>query len=149
MTATGHAIIGTVLAAQITNPIVGIPVAILSHLAADAFPHWDAGTHIATKSRRDLWIHSIIDVVISLIIPFFLMYFLAPQTNLIYVYSMVIAAQLFDWGMAPYIYLHQKYPPFSWSYFIQLPFDNKLDKPWGIIWQAAVLLLLIVWAKIF
>jgi len=34
MTATGHAIIGTVIAAKIGNPYLAIPLAIVSHLAA-------------------------------------------------------------------------------------------------------------------
>lgn len=149
MTGTGHAIIGTVLAAQFSNPVIGIPVAILSHLAADAFPHWDTGTNMKKKSRQALWIQSLLDVGISMIVPFFLIQYIAPETNLVYLYTMVIAAQLFDWGAFPYVFLYQKYPPFTWSYNIQLPFDNRLDKPWGIILQALALLLLIAWAKLF
>lgn len=148
MTATGHAIIGTVIAAKIGNPYLAIPIAMFSHLAADAFPHWDTGTNQKKKSNAALWRDSVIDVTISFIIPYFLITFLNPQTNLIYVYSMVISAQFFDWITAPYVFLKWKFFPFDIPYKLQIPFDNKLDKPWGIITQIAALLVLIVYAKI-
>lgn len=52
MTATGHAVIGTVIAATISNPFVAIPLAFVSHLAADSFPHWDSGTHEKEKTKK-------------------------------------------------------------------------------------------------
>lgn len=149
MTATGHAIIGTVLAAQISNPFLGIPIAILSHFAADAYPHWDTGTNMKKKSFHALWIHSLIDLGLSFIIPVLLIQYVAPQTNLSYVYIMVISAQLFDWLTAPYVFLKWKFFPFDIPYKMQLPFDNRMDKPWGIVWQVAALLVLIAWAKIY
>ena len=54
MTATGHAIIGTVIAVKIGNPALAVPLAIASHIAADAFPHWDEGTNSKKKVRKDL-----------------------------------------------------------------------------------------------
>lgn len=65
MTATGHAIMGTALAAAIPNPYLGIPIAILSHIACDAFPHWDTGTNMPMnnpKSKKNA--HAIYDPII-------------------------------------------------------------------------------------
>ncbi|MBI2012734.1 hypothetical protein HYS90_02270, partial [Candidatus Curtissbacteria bacterium] len=50
MTATAHALIGASIAAKITNPYLGIPLAIISHFVADLIPHWDAGTNHREKS---------------------------------------------------------------------------------------------------
>lgn len=39
MTATAHAIIGTVIAAKVGNPVLAVPIALASHIIADAIPH--------------------------------------------------------------------------------------------------------------
>ncbi|CAN5133418.1 hypothetical protein BH11PAT1_BH11PAT1_3870 [soil metagenome] len=149
MTATGHAVIGTVLASQITNPYIGIPVAILSHLAADSFPHWDTGTNYKKKPFHIFWIQSLIDLGASFVLPFFLISYLSPQPNLFYLYTMVISAQLLDWLAVPYVFLKLRFPPFSWLNNIQKPFDNRLDQPWGVILQVTILLVMIGYAKVF
>lgn len=148
MTATGHAVIGVVIASKIGNPYIAIPVAILSHIAADAFPHWDTGTNRKKKSRLRFWIDSLIDLSVSLLLPLFLGPFLNPSTSLPYIYLIVISAQLLDWLTVPYLFLKINFQPFAWMQRFQLSFDNRLDKPWGIITQAAVLLILIIFAKI-
>jgi len=143
MTATGHAIIGTSLAAIIPNPFIGIPVAILSHVFADAFPHWDTGTNMKKKSKTEFVIGSFIDLGLSFFLPFILSVYFFPQTSLLYIYSMVIAAQGFDWASAPYLFLDWKFPPFSWAISLQRTFDNKLDKPRGLIYQIIALLCIV------
>lgn len=139
MTATGHAIIGTSLAAIIPNPLIGIPLAILSHIFADAFPHWDTGTNMKKKSKLEFVIGSFIDLGISFFVPFILAVYLFPQTSLLYVYIMVIAAQGLDWASAPSVFLGWKFAPITWSNAIQKMFDNRLDKPKGIIYQVVAL----------
>lgn len=147
MTATGHAIIGTIIAAKISNPVLAIPIALLSHIAADAFPHWDTATNIKTKGRKRVFIESFFDVLISFLISYLIHLFLFPQTDFFYILFIVFIAQLFDWIMALYYFFDIKL--FKWAYDFQLLFDSKLDKPWGIINQIAVLTLLVVLAKIF
>lgn len=148
MTATGHAVIGTVIAARIGNPLLAIPIALLSHLAADASPHWDTGTNWRKKSWKYTFIQSFIDVCISIILPFILTIWLFPATNLGYLYLIVFCAQFFDWATAPYFFFKMKFPPFTWANAIQMPVDNRLDKPWGIIVQASILITLVVVAKL-
>lgn len=142
MTATGHALIGVALAAAIPDPRIGIPVAILSHVAADAFPHWDTGTNMRKKSRKTFVIQSFIDLGISLIVPFIVVAMLFPSLNTLYAYIMVIAAQGFDWATAPYNFLGWHFAPFTWFQWMQKSFDHRLDKPWGIVGQVALILLL-------
>lgn len=148
MTATGHAVIGAVIAAKIGNPALAIPIALLSHVVADAFPHWDTATNARKKLRSRLFIDSVIDVCISIIISYLLFTTIFPGTNLLYGYSMVFLAQFLDWATAPYYFFRIKVPPFTWSYQLQKKFDNRLDKPWGIILQVGVLLLLVSIAKV-
>lgn len=147
MTATGHAVIGAVIAAKIGNPFLAVPIAIASHIAADAFPHWDTGTHKSTKPKMVFFVQSLFDLGMSYIAGYFIANFLNPGIHFLYVFLIVTAAQLLDWISAPYNFLNMKFPPFSTVYWFQKLFDNKLDKPWGVIGQVAVLFFLVVFAK--
>ena len=149
MTATGHAVIGTVIAAQIGNPVLAIPIALASHIAADLFPHWDPGTNRHKKDHDRFLGDAVIDVTSSLIVTFFLVIFIFPKTDVIYAYLIVFAAQFFDWASAPFVFFKISNPPvFKWFYNLQKNFDNRLDKPWGVIGQVAVLVALVVFFKI-
>lgn len=148
MTATGHAVIGVAIAAVIPNPIIAIPVAIASHVAADLFPHWDAGTNRKDKSKDRFMGEAIADVLLSIIITFLLVVYIFPQTNLLYAYVIVFASQFLDWAMAPYLFFHITKPSiFEKVYRFQKKTNNRLDKPWGVIGQVAVLVLIVVIAS--
>lgn len=147
MTATGHAIIGTVIAAKIANPAIGIPLAFLSHIVADSFPHWDTATNSATKGKHRVLLETFFDVFASFALSYLLIYFIFPQTNVTYAFFMIISAQALDWLMAPYYFFNSQFFIFKNTYNFQKLFDHRLDKPWGIINQIAVLILLISLAK--
>lgn len=150
MTATGHAIIGTVIAAKIGNPALAIPIALTSHIAADLFPHWDPGTNRNKKTEDRFFKDGVIDVLSSFIVTFLLISFIFPQTNIIYAYIIVFSAQFFDWASAPFVFFKIKNPPiFQWFYRFQKTFDNRMDKPWGIIGQVTVLIALVAIAAKF
>lgn len=146
MTATGHALIGIAIAAQIPNPYIGIPIAIISHIAADAFPHWDTGTNINKKSRLKFVAGSFLDLGLSFLLPLIIALQFFPDLDLFYGFVMIIAAQGFDWGTAPYVFLRWKFPPFTWFFTAQKSFDHRLDKPWGVIGQVTVVLLFLLLA---
>lgn len=147
MTATGHAVIGTVIAAKIGNPALAVPLALASHVAADYFPHWDFATNKMYKSKKRLFIESCIDVAFGLILSYVIIGTLFPQTNLVYAFFIIIAAQSFDWIMAPYYFLGSNL--FKWAYTFGKATNRELDKPWGIINQVVVLVLLVILAKFF
>ncbi len=149
MTATGHAVIGTVIAAKIGNPALAIPIAFASHFVADMIPHWDTATNSRKKTRKKIFIESGIDVMISYIVSFVLVSFFFPQTSLSYAYLMVFMAQLPDWLMAPYYFFRIKFPLCIYAYRIQKNiFDHKLDKPWGIINQVVAVSLTVLVGKL-
>jgi hypothetical protein len=149
MTATGHAVIGVVIAAKFANPLLAVPLALVSHLAADAFPHWDLGTNAKSKTKMQLRFQAAADVIVGFIVCYLIIFYLFPQTNLIYAFFIIIAAQLFDWLTMPYYFFNIKISPFTDVYKLQKHFDSRLDKPWGIINQVLILVLLIVVAKLF
>lgn len=150
MTATGHAIIGTVIAAKIGNPYIAVPIAFASHFLADMVPHWDTGTHYRKKSAITFFLQTFLDVMFGFILAGLVLYYIFPFTNPLYALLIIVVAQLPDWMMAPYVFFKMKKFPFSkWSYDIQTKLQNKQDKPWGIINQVAILLLLIFIARLF
>ena len=149
MTATGHALIGTAIAARIANPLLAIPIAITSHIIADTIPHWDTGTHRLEKDSRRFVLDCTLDVLIGFALSFLLIHFFFPTTNLLYAFVVIIAAQFFDWITAPYLIFKIKLPPFTWFYKFQKSFDRELDKPWGIVTQAGVVLLVIIATRVF
>ena len=137
MTATAHALIGASLAVKITNPLLGIPLAIGSHFVADLIPHWDAGTNHRQKSALRLKLEATLDVLLGFALVFILF---RTQTlaNPVYVFSMVIAAQLPDWLEAPSWMFGLKVPPFSWIDWLGHKLQSRMQLPWGLVTQIVI-----------
>lgn len=149
MTATGHALIGTIIAAKFTNPVIGIPLCILSHVVADSLPHWDIATHRREKTKTRLFLESGIDVTLGFAASFLLLHYFFPQTNLTYAFFCIIAAQMLDWITVPYLIFGIKEPIFYFAYKVQKSFDNKLDQPWGVVSQIAAIIFLVCLVRWF
>lgn len=147
MTATSHAIIGTIIAAKIGNPTLAIPIAIASHIALDAIPHWDTATNKNKKTFRKMFTDSFCDVMLGFILSYLLIILFFPKTNLSYAFLMIFASQFFDWATAPYYFF--KIKAFKCVYSFQKLFDRDLDLPWGLVIQVIPLVLLIAAAKVF
>ncbi|OGD92215.1 hypothetical protein A3D81_00880 [Candidatus Curtissbacteria bacterium RIFCSPHIGHO2_02_FULL_40_17] len=137
MTATAHALIGASLATIIANPYLGIPIAVLSHFIADLIPHWDAGTNHRNKSMTRLKVEAALDVLLGFALVLILFRNFS-QTNPIYLFSMVIAAQLPDWIEAPSWMFGFKVPPFSWLDWLGHKLQSRAQLPWGLVTQIVV-----------
>jgi hypothetical protein len=149
MTATGHALIGTVIAAKIGNPALAIPIALGSHFLADAVPHWDTAFNRRQKSKTKFFLTSLVDLVLSFVLSWGLIVLVFPWTNLSYAFIIIVVSQLPDWLTVPYLFLNLNFPPFSSIHDFQKKFDTHLGLPWGLINQIAVVVGLIILAKIF
>lgn len=149
MTATGHAVIGTIIAAKIGNPALAIPLAIASHFVADFLPHWDTGFHREQKSKGKFFLQSVIDVLTGFVVSYILIQVFFPTTSTEYAFLIVVMAQLPDWLTAPYLFFDLKYPPFIWIYKLQKIFDRPYEMPWGFMNQVAILAAIVILAKIF
>ena len=135
MTATAHALIGASIAVKVVNPYLGIPVAILSHFVADLIPHWDAGTNHRQKSLMRLKTEATFDVLLSFALSFLIFRNLVDP---VYLFVMIIAAQLPDWLEAPSWIFGLKFPPFSWMDWLGHKLQSRLQLPWGLVTQIAV-----------
>lgn len=137
MTATSHALIGASLASIITNPVIGIPVAIASHFAADLVPHWDAGTNHRNKTKLRLRTEAALDVLLGFALVMIIFRTLAFN-HPVYIFSMIISAQLPDWLEAPSWMFNFKVPPFSWMDYLGHKLQSRMQLPWGLVTQILV-----------
>lgn len=144
MTATVHAVLGTIIAAKVGNPTIAIPLAIISHIVTDAIPHWDAATNKNGKNDHQMFFGSIIDVGLGFVLSYSLLFLLFPKTNLTYALILIIASQSLDWVTAPYYFFGVEKPPFIWFYQFQKIFHKSLDNLWGIITQVGVVLAVLI-----
>ncbi|HMS22161.1 MAG TPA: hypothetical protein PKA38_00160 [Candidatus Levybacteria bacterium] len=153
MTATGHALVATILIAKFNNPYIGLPLAFASHFVCDIIPHWDAGTHHAEKTKKRLFYEASLDVIISVIVSILVYTYVFGQTNYLYLFTAIFLSQLPDWLTAPYFILNIKDPLVGWSkyvYKLQHAMNVRLDKPWGILTQVgAIILLYLLLFRIF
>lgn len=135
MTATAHALIGASIAAKIANPLLGIPLAIFSHFAADMIPHWDAGTNHKKKTKLRLALEATFDVLLGFVLVFSIFRSSVEPT---YLFAMVIAAQLPDWLKTPSDIFGLHVPPFSWIDWLSHKTQWRLQLPWGLVTQIVV-----------
>lgn len=147
MTATGHALVATLIVAKISNPYISLPLALASHFVLDLVPHWDSGTHHREKTKKRLFYESAADVIISIVSSFILYTYILGQSDYPLLYLGVFVSQLPDWLMAPYFILNMKHPFMGWSkqmYRLQHKMNVRLDKPWGIVTQVATVVILYI-----
>lgn len=137
MTATAHALIGASIASRIVNPIIGIPVAIASHFAADLVPHWDAGTNHRKKTKLRLRTEAVLDVLLGFALVMIIFRSFAV-IHPVYLFTMVISAQLPDWLEAPSWMFNLKVPPFSWMDFLSHKVQSRMQLPWGLVTQIVI-----------
>ena len=143
MTATAHALIGASIALKVTNPLLGIPIAILSHFIADLIPHWDAGTNHKKKSLTRLKIEAAADVLLGFALTFLIFWRLVPTD---YLFIMIIAAQLPDWLEAPSWMFNIKVPPFTWLDWLGHKLQSRMQLPWGLVTQVVIVGILVIYA---
>ena len=147
MTATSHALIGTMIATKVGDPALALGLSFASHFVADLVPHWDLGTHWREKSKGNLRIEATADVLLgfalSLILYSLLVDIEATTTaDFVLIFAAIIVSQAPDWLTAPYLMFGKGFPISDFMYQIQHKLNNKLDKPWGIITQVVALILL-------
>ncbi len=142
MTATGHALIGTLIAAKVSNPVFAVLLSFASHFAGDILPHWDSGTHSRSKTRARIRTEAAFDVIIGFILSFAAYSLLLKQNNFGLLIISILAAQAPDWLSAPAFMFNIHIPILEQIYQIQRKLNVKLDKPWGIVTQVVAIVIL-------
>lgn len=147
MTATAHALIGGAIAASIPNPALGIPLAFGLHPITDMIPHWDFGIGWRTKNKFTLFLESSLDLLLGIVLAYFLF---GKNVNPIYFLGCILASEIWDIMMMPYLLFNWKFAPFSTFYKMQhsLQTKAKMSLPWGLLTQVGTVLGLVLALRI-
>lgn len=143
MTATAHALVGGAIAASITNPAIGIPLAFASHPVLDIIPHWDFGIGWRNKNKFTLFLESALDLLLGMVLAYFLF---GRGIEPVYFLACIFASEVWDILMMPYMLFRWK--PFLFFYNIQHGIQNNIKLPWGILTQAATVYAAVVLLKL-
>ena len=145
VTATAHALVGGAIAASISNPAIGLPLAALSHPILDMIPHWDLGMGWRKKNKITLFVESSLDLILGIALAYLLFgKFVEP----IYFLACIFFSEIWDILMMPYLLWGWNYPPFSTAYRWQHKIQSNIKLPWGIVTQA-IAVYGVVWALRF
>lgn len=134
MTATAHALVGGAIAASISNPSLGLPLAALSHPILDMIPHWDFGWGWKKKTKFKLFVQSSADLIFGIFVTFLVF---GRYTDNLYLASAIFLSLVWDFLQMPYLLFGWKFFPFSAFYNFGHDINGKAKLPWGIITQAA------------
>lgn len=140
MTSVTHTLVAISLASKISNPYLAFPLSFLSNYALDMIPHWDFGIGWRKKTKTKLFLEGFLDVAVSYLLVFFMHDKFFNSTSLTYLLINAFLAQLPDWLEVPYLLFNIKIQPFTFFYQIQHFVHRKLDLPWGVVTQLAIVL---------
>lgn len=133
MTATAHALIGGAIAASVSNPSLGLPLAALSHPILDMIPHWDFGLGWKKKTKLTLFVQSFLDLTFGVALTLLLF---GGKTDTLYLISAIFLSLVWDFLQMPYLLFGWKFFPFEAFYNFGHDVNGKAGLPWGIITQA-------------
>lgn len=134
MTATAHALVGGAIAASISNPSIGLPLAAISHPILDMIPHWDFGLGWKKKSKFLLFVQASFDLIFGIFVTYL---FFGKTTDILYLMSAIFLSEVWDILQMPYLLFGWKFFPFKAFYNFGHDINGKAKLPWGIITQAA------------
>lgn len=141
MTATAHALVGGAIAASISNPAIGLPLAAISHPLMDLIPHWDFARNWKTKPKLKLFTECVLDLVLGV----FLTYLIFGQSvTFWYLAAALFVSEMWDIFEAPYWFLKWRFPPFSTIYEIQHRMQSRTNLKWGLLTQVVTVLVVVV-----
>jgi len=140
MTATAHALVGTMIAARFSDPSISLPLAPVLHYALDLVPHWDSGTHLREKSNTRFVKEAIVDAGIAFVVSGLVYFYLFQRSDFIYLYLVVGFSLLPDIvTVVTRFILKKKNKVWDWNNRLQSMLNRRLELPWGLFTQIIVL----------
>jgi len=141
-----HTLVGATIATQIANPLLALPLALASHFVFDLIPHWNPSLYTETKKLgKPTWQTNAIitiDVILSLIMGFFVALRFWPDTGRIFlVIAACFLAVLPDLVEAPYFYLGVKNPALKKFIAFQHKHQAKAKIIPGLLTQLATIII--------
>ena len=137
MTSISHALIGAAIAARLPHPAGAATLALLTHFLCDAIPHWDLGTNWRLRPRIITGSLAIAETLVALVGTYIIFARFVPNQTVLFI--AILASLAPDWLEAPYYFLMPHAPKFFYyMYKIQSLVHERLDAPWGVVTQVAV-----------
>lgn len=140
---------GAVIALFISRPEIAVPLAFLSHFAADAIPHWDYGTSLKNGKAGSKTFNNILkaDFALALACMVILGFLFPAQRWLIWACMAVSAAPDAAWYYYYYVNKAKKYDWLSrfhdWTEWSETPKGLYYEAAWfGFVWAV------VIWFKI-
>lgn len=149
MTATAHALVGGAIAASIPNPSLALPLAAISHPLLDMIPHWDLGNSWRGKNKVTLFVESVLDLVVGIVLAYFIF---GRNIDPIYFLACIFFSEIWDILMMPYLLFNWKFAPFSTAYKVQHEIQKHAKiafLPWGILTQVATVTGIVLILRVF
>ena len=96
--------------------------------------------HHREKSLAKIKLEATLDVLLGFTLAFLIFRnFIDP----VYLFVMVIAAQLPDWLEAPAAWFNVKIPPFSWMDWLGHKLQSRMQLPWGLVTQVVIVVIFV------
>jgi len=146
MLSIAHGATGALIASKIPNPLISLPLIILSHYIEDRIPHWDVGQGLTKKKK-------------SKKAAFFEELLFDFPLSIIFIYFVFQVGHPFDWRIwlgwftgllpdfleFPYLFLGMKFFPIKQLAKLHAFVHRSTpDKLWGILPQIFVILLVML-----
>ena len=149
MLETPHVVVGAAIASKITNPLLSIPISLVSHFVLEKVPHWNPHLNTETekygKPTKKSTIIAFSDVTFSLFIGSFIAFRASNTLQTINILACCLMASLPDIVEGPYFFLNMRGKIIKkwidWQKSIQI--DTKFIP--GIISQLATVLASLYW----
>lgn len=146
MLSIAHGTTGAFIASKIPNPLISIPLVLLSHYLEDRVPHWDVGQGLSSwkKSRQAAFLQELFfDFPLSIILVYFI--FQVGQPFDWRVWMGWFVALLPDFLEFPHLFLDVRATPLKHlSKLHKLVHHSTPNKLWGLLPQILVILLVIL-----
>jgi hypothetical protein len=145
MTATNHAITGAIIAVVIDKPVIALPLALLSHFAQDALPHFGYAGHGGYREglkHRSLKFVMLADLLSF--IPFLAILLVHNASIWVYLAAFLALSPDFYDFIAYFIFKKDA----GWNWFSKTASTIQwCERPWGIgveiLWYIGGLILLV------
>ena len=149
MTITNHVTTGALIAAVISQPLIALPLAFMSHFVLDALPHfgYKQGGFSYFFRQRLSWVVFLTDISIFVGISVWLL----PDFWWAYLLGLVAVSPDFIWGFRYLVFERRGKTPWPNDSFTQLHAKiQTMERPWGILIEIvfAVSMLLFLYSQI-
>lgn len=151
MTLVAHSLIAVAIASKYNNPLVGLPLVLISHFVVDKIPHWDVMTN-KNKTHRQIAFGTFIDIFSGFFLAgIFNIFFLNSAVNPMYFLISIALCQFPDLFEAPHRIFNIYIPGSEIDYKFQkwihdVGFDSRLCAPWGIVTQFLTVAIFLFWS---